>query len=373
MHPTKITIDTSVHTDYSTGSDYLVIIEGATVDGGNITAAIFTFSIENRFAEVDVTKIGGDAQSATDLKDFADAGYDPATNKVQGVVLCDTLTTYTGNTVQTGDSYARIGAAGASLTDLGGMSTGMKAEVESEANDALVALNLDHLLAVAVTTEVVDNSVIAKMVSDQSTAAWSDYANTDDSLMQISDKLDANNALIGDVSDALVAATSAVDDPGAAATTTQFNTDLTQVDDFWNDALITFTSGALSGQSRTIVDYANTNGAVTLDEALTSAPADNVAFTLVRSHIHPKSQIATSVWAEATRTLTAATNITSDASAINATSGVVDTVNLVNTTTTNTDMLTAAAVNAEVDTALTDFWTSPVFGEPRHNDGIRCE
>jgi|DEB0MinimDraft_4_1074332.scaffolds.fasta_scaffold00439_3 Rieske Fe-S protein len=43
---------------------------------------------------------------------------------------------------------AEIGAAGAGLTDLGGMSTGMKAEVESEVNDALVAIHLDHLLAV---------------------------------------------------------------------------------------------------------------------------------------------------------------------------------------------------------------------------------
>lgn len=41
---------------------------------------------------VDVTQIGGVAQSATDLKDFADAGYDPATNKVQGVVLTDAVT-----------------------------------------------------------------------------------------------------------------------------------------------------------------------------------------------------------------------------------------------------------------------------------------
>jgi hypothetical protein len=45
--------------------------------------------------EVDLTHIGGDAQSGTDLKDFADAGYDPATNKVQGVVLVDTTTTTT--------------------------------------------------------------------------------------------------------------------------------------------------------------------------------------------------------------------------------------------------------------------------------------
>ena len=45
--------------------------------------------------EVDLLQIGGVAQSATDLKDFADAGYDPATNKVQGVVLVDTTTTNT--------------------------------------------------------------------------------------------------------------------------------------------------------------------------------------------------------------------------------------------------------------------------------------
>lgn len=41
---------------------------------------------------VDVTQIGGDAQSATDLKDFADQGYNPATNKVLAVELCDTTT-----------------------------------------------------------------------------------------------------------------------------------------------------------------------------------------------------------------------------------------------------------------------------------------
>lgn len=65
-----------------------------------------------------VAAIGGDTQSATDLKDFADTGYNPATHKVAGVVLTDTVTTYTGNTPQTGDSYARIGATGSGLTSL---------------------------------------------------------------------------------------------------------------------------------------------------------------------------------------------------------------------------------------------------------------
>ena len=41
----------------------------------------------------DLTQIGGVTQSADDLKDLVDTGYDPSTHKIQGVVLCDTTTT----------------------------------------------------------------------------------------------------------------------------------------------------------------------------------------------------------------------------------------------------------------------------------------
>jgi len=51
------------------------------------------------------------------------------------------------------------------------------------------------------------------------------------------------------------------------------------------------------------------------------------------------SHSAADVWTAVTRTLTAATNVTSDGSAITmSASGIVGTVNVVNTTTTNTDM-----------------------------------
>lgn len=56
---------------------------------------------------IDVTKIGGSTQSATDLKDFADTGYDPATHKVQGVVLTDTATNLT-NAPTAGDFTATM-------------------------------------------------------------------------------------------------------------------------------------------------------------------------------------------------------------------------------------------------------------------------
>ena len=45
--------------------------------------------------ETNPVQLGGSAQSLTDLKDFADAGYDPSTHKVQNVLLTDTTTTNT--------------------------------------------------------------------------------------------------------------------------------------------------------------------------------------------------------------------------------------------------------------------------------------
>ena len=126
--------------------------------------------------------------------------------------LCDTITTYTGNTVQTGDSFARLGApAGASVSadiaaieaqtdDIGVAGAGLTAipwnaawdaEVESEVNDALVAVGLDHLVSAAVVgADVTDNSIIARMVSSSATADWDSYVNTTDSLQAIRDRGD---------------------------------------------------------------------------------------------------------------------------------------------------------------------------------------
>ena len=146
--------------------------------------------------EASIEKLGGVVQSAADLKNFADAGYDPATNKVQGVVLVDTTTTNTdmrgtdnaatasalsthdgkldmaqtdldtitgadGVTLATSQAnYApatvsglsthdgkldtitsTVGVAGVGLTNLGGMSSGMKAEVNAECDTAISGYN----------------------------------------------------------------------------------------------------------------------------------------------------------------------------------------------------------------------------------------
>jgi len=61
----------------------------------------------------DMTQIVGTTQSAYDLQDFADAGYDPVFKKVQGVVLVDTTT---ANTDMVGTDNAALAAT--ALTDV---------------------------------------------------------------------------------------------------------------------------------------------------------------------------------------------------------------------------------------------------------------
>ncbi len=77
--------------------------------------------------QVDVTHVGGTAQTARDLG-LALPAVAPNANgglpilSSSGTTLAytiNTLTTYTGNTPQTGDSFARLGVAGAGLTALG--------------------------------------------------------------------------------------------------------------------------------------------------------------------------------------------------------------------------------------------------------------
>jgi hypothetical protein len=214
-----------------------------------------------------MTQIGGGTQSATDLKDFADDGYDPSTNKVQGVVLTDTLTTYTNNTPQTGDSFARLGApAGASIaadlvvidnfvddlesrigtpSNLGGGATiaanladieaqtadigtagagltavpwnaAWDAEVQSEVQDAIEANNLDHLVKIAVDTNFATtvhlDSVVGQMVDNGTTAT---FDRTTDSLEALQAEHDATQTAVDNVDNFLdteIAAIKAVTD-----------------------------------------------------------------------------------------------------------------------------------------------------------------
>jgi len=102
---------------------------------------------------------------------------------------------------------------------------------------------------------------------------------------------------IRQVKEGVVSAESTVND--ASATTTSFVTDLTSaVDDFYNDKILVFIGGALTGQARIISDYNGTTKAVTFDEATTSAPANGDGFIILGIHQHTLTQIKQEVRSE---------------------------------------------------------------------------
>lgn len=66
----------------------------------------------------------GSISGVTFPSNFASLGIN-ASGHITRVVLCDTITTYTGDTPQTGDSFARIGATGSGLTSLAPAATAL--------------------------------------------------------------------------------------------------------------------------------------------------------------------------------------------------------------------------------------------------------
>jgi hypothetical protein len=152
---------------------------------------------------VDAIAISGDTTAADNCELMFDGtGYAGGTAKLKvdvetiktqavtcgaGVTVAAYVGTAAANTAQTGDSFARIGALGASLTGVP-WNAAWDAQVESEVDDALKVLGLDHLVSAPVAgTDVADNSIAAKLVSKSATADWDDFVNTTDSLQAAAD------------------------------------------------------------------------------------------------------------------------------------------------------------------------------------------
>ncbi len=197
----------------------------------------------------DVTAVSGDATAANNLElDYDGTGYNKSNS---------TIGTCTTNTDMRGtDSAAlasvctearlseldeatagkmanqvdeirtdtgEIGAAGAGLTAVP-WNAAWDAEVQSEVNDGLVALGLDHLVSAAVVgADVTDNSIIAKMVASGATADWDTFVNTTESLQALRDHIaDGTNLTeAGGTGDHLTALATA-----AAQTTAQNDLDI---------------------------------------------------------------------------------------------------------------------------------------------------
>lgn len=132
------TIDTSDSANFAIAHDYDVWLDGAVIDGATVNAALAHFSIENR--------------------------YHPITEAQAGYLTAAVATAAELAKVPKSDSNVTWNATAA-------------AQIQSEANDALVANNLDHLCLTAtagadMTTEVADNTIISRMLANGDTSVF---------------------------------------------------------------------------------------------------------------------------------------------------------------------------------------------------------
>ena len=153
------------------------VVEEAVYDAMYGAASAGPLQSTTAARKLDVTATGAAGIDWANVENPATAVDLSATD----IQLADTVTTLTGHTVQTGDSFARLGApaaasiaadllaidnfvdglestigvAGAGLGDLGGMSTAMQAEVLAEVNTALDTVISELTQGVPATTPTI--------------------------------------------------------------------------------------------------------------------------------------------------------------------------------------------------------------------------
>lgn len=235
-----------------------------------------------------------------------------------GVVsLANTLTTYTGNTPQTGDAYAIVNSVihgNAALktlidavdnfidTEIADIQARLPAALTADGlmkSDALRFGGTLYATALAAEVDAIWDEVLTAATHNVATSAGKRLR-----------QLAGITTISGTVND-------------AAATTTSFITDLPSTSDLaYHHLMITFTSGALVDLGAwPIESYAgSTTKRLTIDGTLPVAPANTDGFDIINLHVHPKSSIASSVRTElatelgridvASSTLATPTNIT---------------------------------------------------------------
>ncbi|MDC0600106.1 hypothetical protein OAO65_02230 [Flavobacteriales bacterium] len=297
-----ITIDTSVHADYTTGADYQVRIEGTTVDGATINAWVGSFSIENRHSAgalrpttagrtLDVTATGaagidwGNIENKTTANDLS--GTD--------IQLVDTVTTVTGGA--TAAELAKVpksdGTASWNATALGAINAECDTALTDYDAPTNTELNARTLASADYFDPAADTVATVTTVTNQLTGAAIADSVWDEALSGHQTGGTAGRSLT--LAGTILSETTLT---GTPTTTTMQLTAGSTVDDFYNDMELVIIDGTQAGLSRIITDYTGSTKLVTFDEALTGAPSSGDAVIVRASHRHSKSQIADAVWDE---------------------------------------------------------------------------
>lgn len=299
---------------FAAGNTYAVFVS-LLVSAVNPTGFAGSFTLGPIIA--DLQEMGGVAQSAADLKDFADAGYDPGTNKVQGVVLVDTVTTNTDkNTLAATD----IVTNGAIATTTGSVDNVTLVDTTTTNTDKNTLAATDIVSAGAITTSAgkVSGVILADTVTTYTgntpqtadndtklTTIAADVVNIDGIVPEaagvaaIKTKQDTMETTLNAAAvEATLAAVKVVTDnlaasattivPGtvaatAGSTTIIYSDDITEATaDHYNGRIIIFTSGAMQNQATDITDYVLEGGEGKFTvTATTETAAEDVTFVIV--------------------------------------------------------------------------------------------
>jgi hypothetical protein len=144
------------------------------------------------------------------------------------------------------------------------------------------ATQAELVTAIEAGTVLAKAAELAKVPKSDSTVTWNATALASIQ-SEAQDAITASALATAAQLPALALTTGTVLTGGGNNTASSFYTNLAGVDNFWNDALILITSGALAGQVKEIGDFTDVNGVVTLTtgQAFTGIPADDVTFTVI--------------------------------------------------------------------------------------------
>lgn len=214
-------------------------------------------TVDNRTLDVSA---GGEAGI-----DWANVGT-PGSAVSLSATTISTLTTYTGNTPQTGDSFARIGVTGSGLTSLATqasvntvddfLDTEIAAIITTLGTPAGASISADIAAIEAQTDDI--GAAGAGLTTVPWNAAWDAEVQS-----EVDDALVARNL------DKLVIASGTAD---SGTTTTMVDAARTEADaDYWKGRMIVFTSGNVSGQCAIITDFVTATDTFTFAPPLTQA------------------------------------------------------------------------------------------------------
>lgn len=284
-------IDLSDNTDagfYAVGSWYHVVVASITVDAQTVNFVACAFRIVSATRGLAGTALPDAAADAAGGLVISDAGgldVDTMDSNISAI-LADTGTdgVVIANDAITAAKIADDAIAAEHLAAGAIVAATFAANAITSTVVADNTLTAAKIAADAITeAKIADDAIAAEHIAAGALVTASFGADFLTSALIADDAFTndhfATDAITGDTVKTVIS--TAVNDPGAAATTTVFITDLTEAtDDHYNGRIIVFTSGALSGQATDITDYDGTTKEVTVT-ALTEAPADNDTFDIV--------------------------------------------------------------------------------------------